>query len=120
MRNVTTIVQAYLECALWSSTDFDGTPLDDEKYEGVSISEKMWADAKQTCESFLRDVEDNGIDASWWEDGQIGHDLWLTQNGHGAGFWDRGQGETGKKLSEIAECIGSSEVYENDGEWHLQ
>ena len=30
---------------------------------------------------------------------RAGHDFWLTRNGHGAGFWDRGLGDIGKKLS---------------------
>lgn len=30
---------------------------------------------------------------------QAGHDFWLTRNGHGAGFWDRGLGDTGKQLT---------------------
>lgn len=29
---------------------------------------------------------------------QAGHDFWLTRNGHGAGFWDRGLGEIGDRL----------------------
>lgn len=31
---------------------------------------------------------------------QIGHDYVLTTGGHGAGFWDRGHGEAGERLSE--------------------
>ena len=31
---------------------------------------------------------------------RAGHDFWLTRNGHGAGFWDRGLGEVGDALSE--------------------
>lgn len=36
----------------------------------------------------------NGYDAS-----QCGHDIVLTANGHGAGFWDRGIGELGNRLT---------------------
>lgn len=31
---------------------------------------------------------------------RAGHDLWLTSQGHGAGFWDRGLGEVGQELSD--------------------
>jgi len=39
---------------------------------------------------------------------QIGHDFWLTRNGHGSGFWDRqydnDPAETlGTRLSAVAE-----------------
>lgn len=30
---------------------------------------------------------------------QAGQDFWLTRNGHGTGFWDRGLGETGEELT---------------------
>ena len=42
-----------------------------------------------------------------WE--QLGHDLWLTRNGHGAGFWDRGLGALGERLTETAKAM--SEAY---------
>lgn len=32
---------------------------------------------------------------------QIGHDYVLTTGGHGVGFWDRGLGELGDKLSDV-------------------
>jgi hypothetical protein len=30
-----------------------------------------------------------GLDLSDCEAEQVGHDLWLTRNRHGVGFWDR-------------------------------
>lgn len=32
----------------------------------------------------------------------LGHDIWLSAGGHGAGFWDRGLGELGDRLHEAA------------------
>jgi len=49
---------------------------------------------------------------SSWE--RVGHDLWLTRNGHGAGFWDRGWREFGNTLSEIARGMGSVDAYRGD------
>ena len=43
-----------------------------------------------------------------WE--QFIHDYWLTRNRHGAGFWDRGLGDLGDRLTELAH---------NDGEYHV-
>jgi NAD/NADP transhydrogenase alpha subunit len=45
---------------------------------------------------------------------QHGHDFWLTRNGHGAGFWDRGYGEIGRKLTDAAHAWGSSDIYIGD------
>lgn len=50
-----------------------------------------------------------GTDGYGWD--SAGHDFALTRNGHGAGFWDRGlPGETGDRLTELAESYGSSAV----------
>lgn len=40
-------------------------------------------------------------------EGDAGHDLWLTRSGHGTGFWDRGLGELGDRLTEAAKSYGS-------------
>lgn len=46
---------------------------------------------------------------------QIGHDFWLTRNGHGAGFWDRGQGALGDKLTKICnDNFKSIDTYQGD------
>ena len=38
---------------------------------------------------------------------RAGHDFWLTRSGHGAGFWDRGLGALGDRLSDAARAYGS-------------
>jgi hypothetical protein len=38
--------------------------------------------------------------------GQCGHDFILTRNHHGAGFWDRGYGEAGRRLTAAAQAFG--------------
>lgn len=43
-----------------------------------------------------------------YDEAHAGHDYWLTRNGHGAGFWDRGLGAIGDTLSAAARY---SEVY---------
>jgi len=37
---------------------------------------------------------------------QAGIDLWLTRNGHGAGFWDRGLHDIGDDLTDKAKAMG--------------
>lgn len=40
---------------------------------------------------------------------QAGHDLWLTRNGHGAGFWDRARiygTHDASELTRLAEVLG--------------
>jgi hypothetical protein len=45
---------------------------------------------------------------------QAGHDFWLTRNGHGAGFWDRGLGEVGRRLTDACKPYGSAYLYVGD------
>lgn len=40
---------------------------------------------------------------------RAGHDFWLTRQEHGAGFWDRGLGELGNRLTEAAKSFGSAD-----------
>lgn len=67
----------------------------------------------QTFEGFESDCLDfyqaNADDLAGMDAGQAGHDFWLTRNGHGAGFWDRGLGELGDRLT--AACKPYGEVY---------
>ena len=50
---------------------------------------------------------------------QVGHDLWLTRNHHGAGFWDRpeiyGCQENADRLTKSAHCFGSRDIFEYNG-----
>lgn len=46
---------------------------------------------------------------------QHGHDFALTRNGHGAGFWDRGYGAVGDRLTEAAQAYGEHSVLTDDG-----
>jgi hypothetical protein len=62
----------------------------------------------EDCENFMDECAEADIDLEEdWGLEQAGHDFWLTRNGHGAGFWDRGKGALGDKLSKIAEAYGS-------------
>lgn len=47
---------------------------------------------------------DAALRVAAWE--RAGHDFWLTRNGHGAGFWDRGLGDLGDRLTEAAKVYG--------------
>jgi len=50
---------------------------------------------------------------------QVGHDFWLTRNGHGSGFWDRpeiyGGQENAEALTESANSFGSRDLFEHNG-----
>lgn len=107
---------AYLVCALWSSTDDEGAPLD-ANYQQWDIApetlERMTAD----CEAFQA-ANAELLSASELSTEQQGHDLWLSRNGHGAGFFDRCSG-TGNEaacdaLQLLAKQCGEFDLYVGD------
>ena len=111
-------LDGYLECALWSSCDlYTGRRLD-ELGAGAMADETfddMACDVWRFLATCWGDVwEDFEIDLSGIEPEQLGHDLWLTRNYHGAGFWDRGLGEIGDKLTELAHSYGGVTLYIGD------
>ena len=111
-------LDGYLECALWSSYDlYTGRRLD-ELGTGAMADETfddMACDVWRFLATCWGDVwEDFEIDLSGIEPKQLGHDLWLTRNRHGAGFWDRGLGEIGDKLTELAHSYGDVTLYIGD------
>ena len=108
-RYLSTMVQQYAETALWSSHD-DDEPLD-ANYDVWNIDRKTMREFEQDCAAFL---DSNTTDLAEMDPGQAGHDFWLTRNGHGAGFWDRGLGERGDRLTKAAHVYGGVDLYVGD------
>lgn len=108
---------AYVEAALWSSTyeteDRDDNPMDDGEHElAPEARDAMLSD----CAQFLSYCEETGIDP--FPEGesleQSGQDFWLTRNGHGVGYWDRGLADDGKALTDAAHTFGECWLYVGD------
>lgn len=99
------ILESYLEAALWTEEDEIGH---------ASISEVSDESREKANQDVLNFMQQAGPLLDGIEPEQVGHDLWLTRNGHGAGFWDRGLGEIGDQLSEIARAMGSKYAYRGD------
>lgn len=122
VRELTEVVMHYAICALWSSTDDStpsgGYPLDDN-YGLEDLAAETMKSMINDCLSFM---VFNAEDIAAYCEGlgygseQIGHDYWLTRNGHGAGFWDRyyGPDETLRAV-----CLRLSESARKDGEIYL-
>ena len=110
----TEMVQHYLACVYFTDTGEDEQPPVD-----ALLSDSAQWEALRDCTAFLQACEAQNLLAPYlaavpnpWE--QMGHDFWLTRNRHGAGFWDRGLGDLGDKLSEIARHAGQIDVYQGD------
>lgn len=109
MSNLQTVLDAYIECALWSTpaSEWDGCEFLDQTDR--SLHSKTLADMEADCKLFLSLMPENSI-----PDAQLGHDFWLTRNFHGAGFWDRGLGGVGEQLTQLAKQFGEFELYVDD------
>lgn len=109
---------AYVECALWSTCEYDDEgnyrePLEDN-YGTEDIAEETLKEMRADCDAFWQDNLECHSNPE-----QAGHDFWLTRNRHGAGFWDRSP-ETypddpdGKKLTDSSHAYGSVDLYVGD------
>lgn len=97
------ILNHYLVAALWTAE------LDSRTIDEVSLPSRD--KASKDVDSF---VEKAGSLLNGMDEEQIGHDFWLTRNHHGVGFWDRGLGEIGVKLTKICHEFIEANVF--DGE----
>lgn len=109
-------LEGYLQCALWTEeldSDYD---VDDFDTLSVDL-------ARDDVEKFLEELDDydlldellNQMDYN-----SIGHDFWLTRNGHGAGFWDRDIEELGNEITKICSEFGTKYVYEENGKIYME
>lgn len=134
--NIKKIMDNYLECAIW--TEEDTLKGDEEsqisgKYSEDSelkdLEERTWLNIHNfTDDSIIKAYEDikkfleyagdavNDIDEE-----QLGHDIWLTRNHHGAGFFDRGyDDEIEKVLMDSAHKLGEESIFvDDDGKLHF-
>jgi hypothetical protein len=114
------VVLAYIEAAMWSSTDDEGEPLDG-LYEVYDLADDTNAAIHELVQEWLDLLDDDEVDwRSGWSPEQLGHDLWLTRNRHGAGYWDRYyagddlRSRVGHELTLRAHRLGESDMYVGD------
>jgi hypothetical protein len=107
-----TFTRHYLIAALWSSNDNandqGGEPLD-RNYDIENFTNASLLKAKADCETFQKENEaDLKLYYEHWGQEYAGHDLWLTAQRHGAGFWDRyvqGEPETNALMKPVLERL---------------
>lgn len=113
--------RGYIECALWSSTDDNDMYLS-RLYSPEDLTGPSREGALAECAKFLQEnlqhLEQYTLRCTRPEEGRewacAGHDFWLTRNGHGAGFWDRGLGRLGDAISESARKYKEQDLYVGD------
>ena len=109
--HVDLLTSGYLTAAYW--TDGDGDNEREDQVNGEPLAPSAHREVFALCAEFYAanfgDLFATAWDLAGWE--RHGHDLWLTRNHHGAGFWDRGYGEVGDRLTTAAEVYGEAYLY---------
>jgi hypothetical protein len=129
--NVDAMARGYLECQLWAQRDYDrdddGDTMLNENYSTDDIDPDYVESVRDeladlvvahplAVRMFIRATagSDTHTTRRYDANGSFGHDFYLTREHHGAGFWDRGLGELGRYLTDIAHYADSADdLYDN-------
>lgn len=100
----------YFNAMEWTDCTSDNPELRDAD----GFSDALVKSSEQACTDFQ---EANAEDLAAYQEA-IGYtggvDFWLTRNGHGAGFWDRGLNNLGDRLSAASKVYGGVDLYAGD------
>jgi len=117
MKALDVFTTQYIVTALWSSTDDNDKPLDDD-YSTQDISQECLDQMIADCAKFQAEnnAEIHKCLGSFADNlSTAGHDFWLTRNGHGAGFWDGDwPQEVGERLTKASKAFGEFNLYVGD------
>lgn len=109
-----TVTNAYLEACAFTDFGPDSDIPSDADFAPETIQK-----ARRDCQAFIEQAGEMALDylqsgLRTWD--AFGHDFWLTRNHHGVGFWDRGLGELGEKLTTLAQskAFNDAEAYLGD------
>lgn len=127
--NLDDVTRGYLAAAEWlfHETDDYGCDVDPpRRVRGWSAAAVR--QAKKDCKAFVvanaadlalyatqREAELRGRD--YTIDECIGYDLWLSRNGHGAGFFDRGSHMCFDRLQDACRGLGEADMYRTNSGW---
>lgn len=107
------MIDSYITAMQWASTDAEGESLDN-----YPTSQEAKDNAAKTCDAFIKAHGDDldvvmGLHPNYGYS-EAGHDLFLTRERHGAGFWDRNLGHYGDVFTKYCEGIGEADPYVGD------
>ncbi len=126
-------LDAYIDAVLWAETDDSGETLDtnfdvtDFDSTAIDRMREIVVDFVTSATADRPKIFAPVVSGEHWQSpifrvitGQnIGHDLYLTGQRHGAGFWDRGYGERGQWLTDRAHMYGVDVTVGDDGKIYV-
>ncbi len=112
------IVRGYIEAALFTGIARCSDSDEIEEIPGLAVEDltpksldwmasdalRFWVENRQDLAAAIAAMPEYNL-------AQAGRDLWFTRNGHGVGFWDRGLGDIGERLSASAMNLGECELF---------
>ena len=107
-------LQGYVHAMFWTECNADRPELENATFEDLApvTLQQIVADCDAFCSSYFSTLEQ--AYRTGYAPNQAGIDYWLTRNGHGAGFWDRGLRELGDRLAKFAKIDGTLDLYRDD------
>ncbi len=123
-KSLTDFEKGYVTAALWT---FDNNAPSGE-YSTSGRVEILFPLIDQAALQSMRDDctkfqdQNKALLAQAGKDSQNGHDFWLSRNGHGCGFFDRGYDDEapdstlsiGDALQQAAKSFGENDIYMSD------
>lgn len=126
------VVAGYVEAMLWAEHDDQGEPFD-RRYEADDVADESLEVIRRDIKTFVEGAETLGLlhvaGRMFWVGDQtdtanylpyLGHDIHLTRNGHGAGFWDRGYGAEGDELTRLAKELRPAYPWAEGGRVYVE
>ena len=118
MTDLDSIIRGYIDAVYFTEVDEDGLP--NTPLAAISLRR-----IQRTCEGFYELYKDKLEEECGASLDQVGHDLHLTRQGHGVGFWDRSDDfyplhlrneftDYARKLSHIDEFIFEEDIASRD------
>lgn len=106
-------IAGYCACVRWVGvydTDENGETITCDNADMCEFSRDAEDTITADCTAFFNDNYDTLLQVNS-DFSQHGHDFWLTRCRHGAGFWDRGYGSLGHKLTQAAHSYGDGQYF---------
>ena len=108
--------RGYIDCALWASSgEHGGASFEQQGYTYRDLADVCARQMIKDCKLFQAEGAPDLADK---DDEESGRNFWLSRNRSGSGFWDRGYGPSGDRLTRIAYGFGTADLYldEDSGE----
>jgi hypothetical protein len=105
--------RGYLECALWLTDPEPGSG-EWSEHDDWTIANLNPDNVRQAIDDCHRFQTESQIDLDEIDDdlgrdaAHAGHDFYLSRNGHGTGFFDRGSQDVWRRLQDAARAYGTA------------